>query len=150
MGLLLTHGAFRWLDGSGIWSCRIKIPQSQPDPSRALEQNPQSNESSSHMAPPTAMDVALENGSPSSRRNKGKIAEAIQSMSNLNASMEALDLPTDPDAQATVTDFLDFTEYLPADMIRSREAPQRDIGEPRAGRDSADAGTCGGKSHGRK
>ncbi|CZT50495.1 related to p33ING1b (ING1) protein [Rhynchosporium secalis] len=71
------------------------------------------------MAPATAMDVALENGSPSSRRNKGKIAEAIQSMSNLNASMEALDLPTDPDAQATVTDFLDFTEYLPADMIRS-------------------------------
>ncbi|KAH6719958.1 hypothetical protein DL95DRAFT_325995 [Leptodontidium sp. 2 PMI_412] len=71
------------------------------------------------MAPTTAMDVALENGSPSSRRNKGKIAEAIQSMSNLNASMEALDLPTDPDAQATVTDFLDFTEYLPADMIRS-------------------------------
>lgn len=30
-----------------------------------------------------------------------------------------LDLPTDPDAQATVTDFLDFTEYLPSDMIRS-------------------------------
>ena len=25
----------------------------------------------------------------------------------------------DPDAQATVTDFLDFTEYLPADMMRS-------------------------------
>lgn len=25
----------------------------------------------------------------------------------------------DPDAQATVTDFLDFTEYLPSDMIRS-------------------------------
>ncbi|PTB64279.1 hypothetical protein BBK36DRAFT_1124237 [Trichoderma citrinoviride] len=25
----------------------------------------------------------------------------------------------DPDAQTTVTDFLDFTEYLPADMIRS-------------------------------
>ncbi|RYO79327.1 hypothetical protein DL766_000194 [Monosporascus sp. MC13-8B] len=25
----------------------------------------------------------------------------------------------DPDAQATVTDYLDFTEYLPADMVRS-------------------------------
>ena len=25
----------------------------------------------------------------------------------------------DPDAQATITDFLDFTEYLPSDMIRS-------------------------------
>jgi hypothetical protein len=27
--------------------------------------------------------------------------------------------PTDPDAQATVTDFLDYTEYLPSDIIRS-------------------------------
>ena len=27
--------------------------------------------------------------------------------------------PTDPDAQATVTDFLDYTEYLPSDLIRS-------------------------------
>lgn len=33
--------------------------------------------------------------------------------------MEPLDLPSDPEAQATVTDFLDFTEYLPSDMIRS-------------------------------
>ena len=62
------------------------------------------------------MDVSLE--SPSSRRN-GKIVEAaLQSMSNMN-SMEPLDLPTDIEAQAVVTDFLDFTEYLPSDMIRS-------------------------------
>lgn len=27
--------------------------------------------------------------------------------------------PHDPDAQATVTDFLDYTEYLPSDLIRS-------------------------------
>ena len=27
--------------------------------------------------------------------------------------------PLDPDAQATVTDFLDYTEYLPSDLIRS-------------------------------
>ncbi|SLM41261.1 Zinc finger, RING/FYVE/PHD-type [Lasallia pustulata] len=27
--------------------------------------------------------------------------------------------PVDPDAQATVTDFLDYTEYLPSDLIRS-------------------------------
>lgn len=33
--------------------------------------------------------------------------------------MESMELPTDPDAQATVTDFLDFTEFLPSDMIRS-------------------------------
>jgi hypothetical protein len=47
------------------------------------------------------------------------MADALKSMANLNNNMEPLDLPTDPDAQATVTDFLDFTEYLPSDMIRS-------------------------------
>ena len=31
----------------------------------------------------------------------------------------AADVPVDPDAQATVTDFLDYTEYLPSDLIRS-------------------------------
>ena len=65
-----------------------------------------------------SMDIPLETASPSSRR-KGKIADAIQSMANLNNGMEPLELPTDPDAQATVTDFLDFTEYLPSDMMRS-------------------------------
>lgn len=64
------------------------------------------------------MDIPLQSTSPSSRRNKGKLAEAIQSMASLNNGMD-IDLPTDPDAQATVTDFLDFTEYLPSDMIRS-------------------------------
>lgn len=29
------------------------------------------------------------------------------------------EVPPDPDAQATVTDFLDYTEYLPSDLIRS-------------------------------
>lgn len=31
----------------------------------------------------------------------------------------AADIPVDPDAQATVTDFLDYTEYLPSDLVRS-------------------------------
>ena len=62
------------------------------------------------------MNVDLETTSP---RRKDKIAEAIQSMAHLNNNMETLALPTDPDAQATVTDFLDFTEYLPSDNIRS-------------------------------
>ena len=37
------------------------------------------------------------------------------------AELETLrgQLPTDPDAQATVTDFLDYTEYLPSDLVRS-------------------------------
>lgn len=30
-----------------------------------------------------------------------------------------LDGPFDPDAQATVTDYIDYTDYLPADLIRS-------------------------------
>ncbi|KAL1873461.1 hypothetical protein VTK73DRAFT_959 [Phialemonium thermophilum] len=34
-------------------------------------------------------------------------------------SLDSFDLRADPDAQATVTDFLDFTEYLPSDMMRS-------------------------------
>jgi hypothetical protein len=62
------------------------------------------------------MNVNLDTTSP---RRKDKIAEAIQSMAHLNNPMETLALPTDPDAQATVTDFLDFTEYLPSDNIRS-------------------------------
>ena len=33
--------------------------------------------------------------------------------------LTAFSLRADPDAQATVTDFLDFTEYLPSDMERS-------------------------------
>jgi hypothetical protein len=64
------------------------------------------------------MDIPLNTTSPTSRR-QGNMAEALQTMANLNNNMEPLDLPTDPDAQATVTDFLDFTEYLPSDMIRS-------------------------------
>ncbi|QVM08550.1 hypothetical protein D8B26_008416 [Coccidioides posadasii str. Silveira] len=30
-----------------------------------------------------------------------------------------LEGPSDPDAQATVTDFIDYTEYLPSDLVRS-------------------------------
>jgi hypothetical protein len=62
------------------------------------------------------MNVDLDTTSP---RRKDKIADTIQSMANMNNPMETLALPTDPDAQATVTDFLDFTEYLPSDNIRS-------------------------------
>ena len=40
-------------------------------------------------------------------------------MGNMDDNMVSIELPSDPDAQATVTDFLDFTEYLPSDMNRS-------------------------------
>ncbi|KAI1340540.1 hypothetical protein F5Y15DRAFT_414864 [Xylariaceae sp. FL0016] len=36
-----------------------------------------------------------------------------------NNDLEPLDMRADPDAQATVTDYLDFTEHLPVDMMRS-------------------------------
>lgn len=36
-----------------------------------------------------------------------------------NNGLDSLHMRADPDAQATVTDFLDFTEYLPSDMMRS-------------------------------
>ncbi|KAI9749759.1 MAG: hypothetical protein M4579_006749 [Chaenotheca gracillima] len=39
-------------------------------------------------------------------------------MSDVLDTMHA-QAPVDPDAQATVTDFLDYTEYLPSDLIRS-------------------------------
>lgn len=45
--------------------------------------------------------------------------KALQSIGTMEDSLTPLDTRADPDAQSTVTDFLDFTEYLPADMIRS-------------------------------
>ncbi|KAI0143535.1 hypothetical protein GGR57DRAFT_348399 [Xylariaceae sp. FL1272] len=46
----------------------------------------------------------------------------IESVANASARLETLSMraaSADPDAQATITDFLDFTEYLPADISRS-------------------------------
>lgn len=37
----------------------------------------------------------------------------------MDGAIDDMELPSDPDAQATVTDFLDFTDYLPSDMMRS-------------------------------
>ena len=42
----------------------------------------------------------------------------VQPVGPIRNSLNHLDL-RDPDAQATVSDFLDFTEYLPADVARS-------------------------------
>lgn len=44
---------------------------------------------------------------------------AMQPMSAANNDLEPLAMRTDPDASATVTDFLDFTEHLPSDITRS-------------------------------
>lgn len=65
------------------------------------------------IAPSNAMDEPV-----SPRQNAPPIQQAIQTLGALNP-LNSLDMPADPDAQATVTDFLDFTEYLPADIMRS-------------------------------
>jgi hypothetical protein len=60
----------------------------------------------------------------------GDYGETLQTLLAFHIKIEAMvtivDMPpdpspdpTDPDAQATVTDFLDYTEHLPADIIRS-------------------------------
>ncbi len=45
--------------------------------------------------------------------------QTLQPFVAMKENLVSLDLRADPDAQATVTDFLDFTEYLPADIMRS-------------------------------
>ncbi|KAM7202073.1 hypothetical protein V8F20_004527 [Naviculisporaceae sp. PSN 640] len=55
----------------------------------------------------------------SPRQSAPPIEEAVQSLRTMNNQLNPLDMRADPDAQATVTDFLDFTEYLPSDMMRS-------------------------------
>ncbi|OBR14173.1 PHD-finger domain-containing protein [Colletotrichum higginsianum IMI 349063] len=62
-----------------------------------------------------AMDVEV------SPKNKTSSVEhdIHQSLGAISNSVESLEMRADPDAQATVTDFLDFTEYLPSDMMRS-------------------------------
>jgi hypothetical protein len=54
-----------------------------------------------------------------SPKNKGSLADEIQRSLSMDNSLSSIEARADPDAQATVTDFLDFTEYLPSDMIRS-------------------------------
>ncbi|KAI1282424.1 hypothetical protein F5Y07DRAFT_352517 [Xylaria sp. FL0933] len=44
---------------------------------------------------------------------------AMPPLGAANNSLEPLSMRADPDASATVTDFLDFTEHLPSDITRS-------------------------------
>lgn len=65
--------------------------------------------------------MQMEEEEPLSPRQKASsMHEAIESLDSINNdSLGALDGRADPDAQATVTDFLEFTEHLPADVMRS-------------------------------
>ncbi|KHN99584.1 PHD finger domain-containing protein [Metarhizium album ARSEF 1941] len=51
--------------------------------------------------------------------NRTAAGEAGRSGQAMENAGKALEPRADPDAQTTVTDFLDFTEYLPSDVIRS-------------------------------
>ncbi|KAI1458345.1 hypothetical protein F4805DRAFT_425389 [Annulohypoxylon moriforme] len=66
-------------------------------------------------------DKGGELNSDLSPRNKDSntLTQSIPSLDTTNNGLGSLNMRADPDAQATVTDFLDFTEYLPSDMMRS-------------------------------
>lgn len=84
-----------------------------------MKLNVQDNNNSALNSSPKKSAVAetMDTQSHIDRRN-GDMSVAIQSIGNMD-DVDNLDLPSDPDAQACVTDFLDFTEYLPSDMMRS-------------------------------
>ncbi|CAJ2510008.1 Uu.00g059080.m01.CDS01 [Anthostomella pinea] len=66
------------------------------------------------------MATAVEaNGAASGELEDDISRNAIQPLDPTNNGLESLNMRADPDAQATVTDYLDFTEYLPSDMMRS-------------------------------
>ncbi|KAI1384560.1 uncharacterized protein F4822DRAFT_366830 [Hypoxylon trugodes] len=52
-------------------------------------------------------------------KDTAPLTQAIPPLDTSNNGIGSLNMRADPDAQATVTDFLDFTEYLPSDMMRS-------------------------------
>ena len=65
----------------------------------------------------TAVIMADEAISP---RDKSIMDQTIgKTLGALNRTIDSMEIRADPDAQATVTDFLDFTEHLPSDVIRS-------------------------------
>lgn len=65
-------------------------------------------------APPPAADE------PVSPTNKAPMGQTVDTaLSDLKTAADSVEMRADPDAQATVTDFLDFTEYLPSDIVRS-------------------------------
>ncbi|KAI1074347.1 hypothetical protein F5B20DRAFT_563859 [Whalleya microplaca] len=61
----------------------------------------------------------LDGGVSPRHKTASTLTHAMQSLDSNNNGLESLNMRADPDAQATVTDYLDFTEYLPSDMVRS-------------------------------
>lgn len=70
-------------------------------------------------APATAdLDEAISPRQTTSTLDKA-LANSPTATRAVNNTLDSINMRADPDAQATVTDFLDFTEYLPSDMTRS-------------------------------
>ncbi|SPO00517.1 uncharacterized protein DNG_03265 [Cephalotrichum gorgonifer] len=65
----------------------------------------------------TSSDMADEAVSPKNKSTMGHTMN--QTLEVLTNAIDSMEMRADPDAQATVTDFLDFTEYLPSDIVRS-------------------------------
>ncbi|KAI8960309.1 hypothetical protein F5Y11DRAFT_349671 [Daldinia sp. FL1419] len=63
--------------------------------------------------------VELDGNISPSNKDSSSLMQPIPPLDTSNNGLESLNMRADPDAQATVTDFLDFTEYLPSDMMRS-------------------------------
>ncbi|KAI3336703.1 hypothetical protein HD806DRAFT_517769 [Xylariaceae sp. AK1471] len=66
--------------------------------------------------------AAVEAGTSSRGELDGDISPRhppIEPINAANNDLEPLAMRADPDAQATVTDYIDFTEHLPSDMTRS-------------------------------
>ncbi|KAI0122258.1 hypothetical protein F4814DRAFT_203707 [Daldinia grandis] len=63
--------------------------------------------------------VELDSNISPGNKDSSSLMQAIPPLDTSNNGLESLNMRADPDAQATVTDFLDFTEYLPSDMMRS-------------------------------
>lgn len=100
----------RW--HSGILTCRIKIGQTRTDSGGssvicACQQ-------SSQMSTPPTLNIAPDTSPSRLCYKRDDLDKKINGVCS-----ESFQYPVDPDAQATVTDFLDFTEYLPSDMVRS-------------------------------
>jgi hypothetical protein len=70
-----------------------------------------------------ALATAVVDGAMSPRQNNSILDGAMNSSPAttraVGDALGPLNMRADPDAQATVTDYLDFTEYLPSDMTRS-------------------------------
>ncbi|KIH92217.1 hypothetical protein SPBR_02290 [Sporothrix brasiliensis 5110] len=107
-------------DGDGGVSPKHKMT---PRPLRSSRVSPPPVTPAATTTPAVPAGTAThEDSEEAAQSHEASAPEPFPPMTSPNMSRNRLNsfsLRTDPDAQATVTDFLDFTEYLPSDMTRS-------------------------------